>query len=67
MQTVELKSANPVVREEMLEVPTLTQGATREVSEEYNFVKDWVEYSAAVEDQSHAHVLARISLEGTAL
>ena len=62
VQTVEPKSANPVVGEEMLEVPTLTQEAIGEVSEDYDFVKDWVEHSAAVEEQAHAHVLARISV-----
>ena len=40
VQTVELKSANPVVGEEMLEVPTLTLEA--------KFVKDWVEHSTTV-------------------
>ena len=33
VQTVEPKSANPVVGEEMLEVPTLTQEAIGQVSE----------------------------------
>ena len=67
MQTVELKSANPVVGKEMLEVPTLTQEAIGDVSEDYDFVKDWGEHSAAVEEQAHTHVLARISVEETAL
>ena len=30
-------------------------------------MKDWVEHSAALEDQAHTHVLAQISVEGTAL
>ena len=51
----------------MLEVPTLTQEAIGEVSEDYNCVKDWLEQSAAVEEQSNTHVLAPISVEGTAL
>ena len=51
----------------MLEGPTLTQVAIGEFSEDYDFVKDWVEHSAAVEKQSHALVLARISVEGSAL
>ena len=51
----------------MFEVPTLTQEAIGEVSKDYDFVKDCVEHSTAVEEQSHAHVLSRISVEGTAL
>ena len=47
----------------MLEVPTLTQEAIGEVSEDYDFVKDWVEHSAAGEEQSHAHVLDQILVE----
>ena len=62
MQAVEPKSANPVVGEEMFELPTLTQEAIGEVSEDYEFVKDRVEHSAAVEEQAHAHVLASISV-----
>ena len=40
VQTVEPKPAHPVVGEEMLEVPTLTHGAIREVSKDYHFVRD---------------------------
>ena len=69
VQTVEPNSASPVVgsREEVLQVPTLMQEAIGEVSEDYDFVKDWVEHSAAVEEPAHAHDLAQISVEGTAL
>ena len=67
MQTVEPKPAQTVLGEEMLEVPTLTQDAIGEVSEDYEFVNNWVKHSSAVEEQSHAHVLAPILVEGTVL
>ena len=51
----------------MLEVPILLQEDIGEVLEGYGFVKDWVEHSAAGEEQANAHVLARLSVEGTSL